>query len=305
MDKNTGNWPRRKFVTTLVTAAGTLPLVLTPMAGIAAFAPNPNESLTIQQVIDIILKSIPGAPFEKTVDNIKAGNVNQVVTGIVTTMFATNEVIEKTAAAGANFIIAHEPTFYNHADDTTWLQTDPVYMHKRELLQQHNITVWRCHDYIHAHKPDGIQMGVLQALGWDKYYDATTPYAFTIPTTTLGEIIELVKRKLGIAHVRMMGNKAQNCSRIVLAPGAAGGRLQISTLQKEKPDLLICGELSEWETPEYLRDARHMGIKTGLIVLGHAVSEEPGLRWLQQWLQPQLPGIKITHIPSGGPLLWA
>jgi hypothetical protein len=35
------------------------------------------------------------------------------------------------------------------------------------------------------------------------------------------------------------------------------------------------------------------------LVLGHIVSEEPGLEWTVQWLQPQLPGIKITHIPSG------
>jgi putative NIF3 family GTP cyclohydrolase 1 type 2 len=90
----------------------------------------------------------------------------------------------------------------------------------------------------------------------------------------------------------------------VLAPGAAGGTRQIEALQKEKPDVMICGELNEWETSEYVRDLRYMGLKTSLIVLGHIVSEEPGLEWLEKWLQPQIPGIKVTHIPSNDAFTW-
>jgi hypothetical protein len=81
--------------------------------------------------------------------------------------------------------------------------------------------------------------------------------------------------------------------------------MQIKALQKEKPDLLIVGELNEWETSEYVRDARYIGDKTALLVLGHIVSEEPGLEWLVQWLQPQIPDVKVTHIPSGDAFKWA
>jgi hypothetical protein len=42
---------------------------------------------------------------------------------------------------------------------------------------------------------------------------------------------------------------------------AAGGTRQIAAIQKEKPDVLICGELNEWETSEYIRDLRYMGLK--------------------------------------------
>ncbi len=44
------------------------------------------------------------------------------MTGIVTTMFATIDVLEKAIAVGANFIIVYDPTFYNHADETDWLK---------------------------------------------------------------------------------------------------------------------------------------------------------------------------------------
>lgn len=260
--------------------------------------------MTIQQVIDLILKSIPGAPFKTTVDTIKAGDVNQPVTGIVTTMFATVEVIKKTASLGANFIIAHEPTFYNHLDETDWLEKDEVLKYKTDLLKKHNIVVWRFHDYIHAHQPDGVLMGVLTALGWQKYYDAKKPYLLTIAPATLRSITEHAKNKLGISHVKVIGDGSEICKRIAFIPGAAGGRTQITALQKEKPDLLICGELNEWETSEYIRDLRSMGGKTSLLVLGHIVSEEPGLEWLVKWLQPQLPRTKITHIPSTDAFRW-
>jgi putative NIF3 family GTP cyclohydrolase 1 type 2 len=259
----------------------------------------------VQQVIDLVLKSIPGAPFAQTVDTLKAGSKDQLVTGIVTTMFATNEIIEKAVALNANFIIAHEPTFYNHTDDTSWLENDPVYLHKKALLQQYGMAVWRCHDYIHAHQPDGVLMGVLTALGWDGYYNPQKPYLADIPPAGLQTIIDLVKKKLGIAHLRLIGDRQALCHRIMVLPGAAGGRRQIEAIRKEQPDLVLCGELNEWETSEYIRDLRHAGGKTSLLVLGHIVSEEPGLEWLLQWLQPQLPGTRITHIPSKDAFEWA
>ena len=76
-------------------------------------------------------------------------------------------------------------------------------------------------------------------------------------------------------------------------------------IDQYKPDLLIVGELNEWETSEYVRDMRHMGAKTSLVVLGHIQSEEPGLKWLVEWLQPQLPGVRITHVPSKDAFRWA
>lgn len=294
---------RRDFVINLLKAAAGTGLLMLPGAGIAQDLPA--QSLTVQQVIDLILKSIPTAPFKQTVDTIKAGDPNQQVTGIVTTMFATADVIEKTAKIGANFIIAHEPTFYNHADDTTAFENDEVYKYKRDLLMKNKIVVWRFHDYIHAHKPDGILMGVLQSLGWEKFYNAEKPYVVNIPSASLQSIITLVKSKLGIPHLRVIGNGSQVCSKIVIAPGAAGGPRQIEAIRKEKPDLFICGEVNEWETSEYIRDLKHMEGKTSLIVLGHIVSEEPGLQWLVSWLQPQIPGIKVTHIPSTDAFTWA
>lgn len=294
-------WNRRKFLTT-----GSALAVASVLRGevLTDNVTSPVETITIQQVIDSIIKTVSGAPFANTVDTVKSGDPTVAVSGIVTTTFATAEVIEKAIALQSNFIIVHEPTYYNHADDTTWLQQNEVYQYKKALLDKHGIVVWRFHDYWHAHRPDGVLTGVLKALGWDKFSAADKQHVLTIPPTAFEKIIKEVKQKLKLPKVKAIGNLSWNCQRIVLLPGAWGGRRQIDALQNEKPDLLMVGELQEWETSEYIRDAQHKGEKTALMVMGHAVSEEPGMEWLVHWLQPQFPKIKITHVPSKSPFYW-
>jgi putative NIF3 family GTP cyclohydrolase 1 type 2 len=118
-------------------------------------AMNSYEQRTVQQVIDLIIQNIPDAPFKQTVDTLKTGNGEMIVRGIVTSMFATLPVIQKTIALHANFIIVHEPSFYNHAAETEWPLQDPVYLKKRELIDEHNIAIWRYHDYLYARQLNG------------------------------------------------------------------------------------------------------------------------------------------------------
>lgn len=290
---------RRTFITTIAKAAGAAAVLTIPGIAVAA-----RKTYTVREVIDIILKDIPGAPFKETVDTLKSGSEKEVVTGIVTTMFATVAVIEEAAKRKANFIIAHEPTFYNHLDDTNWSGQNDIVRRKQELLKRHNITVWRFHDYWHTHRPDGVGYGVLKKTGWLQYYKPGN-MILDLPPASLQNIVSTLKQSLGIEQLRVIGDLSQTCERIALLPGAAGGQRQIAIVEKEKPDLLIVGEVHEWETAEYIRDARQLGGKTALIVLGHSQSEEPGMEWLVDWLQPKLQGVPITHIASGNPFKFA
>ncbi|AUD03928.1 Nif3-like dinuclear metal center hexameric protein [Spirosoma pollinicola] len=288
---------RRKFVHVITKAAGMS--LLMPGLSLGQDTALSQQSFTVGQIMDLIIKKIPGAPFPKTVDTLKSGSSSQKVTGIVSTMFATVEVIEKTISLGANFIIAHEPTFYNHADDTDWLESSDVFRYKRDLLKKNGIALWRFHDYVHSLSPDGIQAGMLAALGWKQYASARNLHVLTMPATPLSQLINHAKAKLGIKMVRVVGDPSQSCQRVLLMPGAAGGRSQITVIEKEKPDVIFCGESSEWETPEYVRDARRQGKKLSLVILGHIMSETAGMEWVASWLKPQLPGVKITYVPSG------
>ncbi len=77
--------------------------------------------------------------------------------------------------------------------------------------------------------------------------------------------------------------------------------MQIRQLALTGADVLVVGEISEWETCIYVQDANSAGQKKGLLILGHANSEEAGMKYLADWLKPLLPGIPILHIPAGEP----
>jgi putative NIF3 family GTP cyclohydrolase 1 type 2 len=291
---------RRDFVTTLLAAVSPF-MIKKPTIKPGSID---SQALTIAQVIDKIKSLIPSNIGEGTVDTVKSADAARPVSGIVTTMFATIDVIQKAISIKANLIIAHEPTFYNHHDETEWIKDHEVYQFKRNLLEKNNIVVWRFHDYWHATRPDGVLEGVLKKLEWSQYYNAADPFLLNIPPQPLGDIIQHAKRKLDIRTLRYIGTLDDACKSVLIIPGAAGGRVHINAMQKYNPDLIIVGEVQEWETSEYIRDFRLAGKKRSLIVLGHVMSEEPGMEYLVQWLKPHFPDLSIAHIPSGNPFIY-
>lgn len=256
---------------------------------------------TIRAVIDTILKAIPGALTQDTVDTIKVGDAEQPVTGIATTFLASQAVLQKAVALGANLVITHEPTFYNHLDQVGWLEQDPVYLTKRQLIEDNRLVIWRFHDNWHIHQPDGLLTGIVKQLGWEAFVDPEMPAIFKLPPIALQNLVNLIKAKLGIRTLRLIGDPALTCQRVGILVGAWGGMNQIGFLSHFQPDVLVVGEIAEWETSEYIRDAVAQGRRTGLIITGHANSEEPGMNWLVEWLKPHFPGLPVHHVPVGDP----
>ena len=301
--KKKKSYGRKEFLKDSLKIAGGITLLSGSEFALGAPRPGPFKEYTVKEIIDIILKEVPGAPFKETVDTIKSGSPDQKVTGIITTMFTTIDVIKEALKRNANFIIAHEPTFYNHTDDKNWVPNNDIVKQKEALLGKYNITVWRFHDYCHALKPDAISYGVAKKAGWLPYFKGGERI-IEIPAVKFTSLISHLKKSLDISHVRVIGDSEQICKRIALLPGAWGGQRQVSMALEEKPDVMVIGEASEWETVEFIRDGKLLGSKTALIVLGHCVSEEPGMEWVAEWLQPKLTGMSIVHIPSHDPFTW-
>src|SRR5262245_25571406 len=92
----------------------------------------------------------------QTVDTFKAGDPSTEVKSIATTGMATFALLRRASAAGRNFVITHEPTFYNHLDETKNLEDDAVYQAKRRFVRENNMVVFRFHDHAHALQPDPL-----------------------------------------------------------------------------------------------------------------------------------------------------
>jgi putative NIF3 family GTP cyclohydrolase 1 type 2 len=255
------------------------------------------------QVIETIIQNTGSPNIPNTVDVIKEGDPESKVTGIVTTMFGTMDVLRKAVQLKANLVVVHEPLYYNHRDETAQFINDPVFQEKEKFINDHGIVVWRFHDYIHSIKPDGILSGMVIKLGWKNYVVGGDMSRYIIPDMTLNELLAYLKTKFPASAFNIIGDPEMKISSVRLLPGAPGSMAQITSLEDKNIDLVIAGEVPQWETYEYMRDAVSQGKKKAIIFLGHIPSEEAGMEFCAGWIRGFLKDIPVTFVESG-PSYW-
>ena len=271
-------------------------LLILVFAGLAAAQTPP----TARQVIDQIKAHI-GVPWrEETVDTIKAGDPDTPVTGIATTMMATFDVLKRAQAEGKNLVITHEPTFYSHQDKTDVFEkeNDPVWADKLKFIIDHKMVVWRFHDHWHMRRPDGIMEGVLRSLGWEKFYNPEMRVAKLPAAMTLAALAADVQKKLGAKVLRVVGDRNMKVTTIALQPGAGGPAGHRRALQRPEVEVLLIGEVPEWETIEYVNDASAQGKRKALILVGHIPSEQPGMDNCATWLKTFITNVPVGFVPT-------
>jgi putative NIF3 family GTP cyclohydrolase 1 type 2 len=292
---------RREFIGVVGLAAGTR-FHSNSLAGTQSV--SEKTEITVGEFMGAVMKAIPVTPFDGTVDTLKSGAPDGRVHGIATTFLATVEVLQQAIKQNANLILTHEPTFYNHLDETDWLKDDPVYEYKLDLISKNNLAIWRMHDYWHRLKPDPVNRGFAKDCGLSSGVDKEDNRICTIESVPLKKLALKLRTSLGAATAKVVGDPAMNCQTIGILPGAWGGMAQIPFLREKPVDALICGEINEWETSVYVQDAIASGRKVGLILLGHINTEEAGMRVLAEWLKPRFPKIPIQHIPGAEPFFY-
>ena len=259
-----------------------------------------GNGITARQVVERIQSELAKQGIvwrAQTVDTFKAGNPDTRVKGIATTFMATLDVLQRAAAAGKNFVITHEPTFWNHLDATQDFTADSLYQHKLNFIQQHEMIVWRFHDHIHARKPDTVFLGLVKRMGWERFMTGTNTRRFVLPETTLGALASNVGRKLQSPSVRVIGDPQLKVTRIANASHS----LDANIAALNDNDVILVGEAREWDTAEYLRDLVALGHKKGMILIAHQTWEEWGMEDCALWLRTFVPEVASEWIPSGEP----
>lgn len=263
--------------------------------------PQATQALNAGQVIDRIKANV-GIPWRnQTVDNIIAGTAETPVKGIATTMMATLDVVQRAAANGKNMIITHESTFFSHQDQTDQIKQDPTYLFKLDFLKKHDMIVFHFHDHWHGRRPDGIATGMARELGWEKNADPQNPRMFTFPATPLARFAGDMETKLKIRTMRVVGDPNLPVRRVLASWGNVSLMPGIPFLSRPDVDVLVVGETREWELVEYAQDSIASGQKKALIVLGHVVSEQAGMKYCAEWLKEFITEVPIEFIPAAEP----
>lgn len=241
----------------------------------------------------------------KTCDGIKFGDPEQELTGIAVTCAPTYEVIKQAAALSCNLLICHEPTFYNHPDATDWMENNPVYQVKTRQLSEQNMVVYRDHDALHAHHPDGIYTGVMKELGWEQYRadEGRRPMLYNLPPMTIPQLADELKDQLGMRTVRIIGCTDGIVSKVAYV---GGGNMSIddanTKMMMDETEVMIAGELIDWTVMSFVHDAATMGQQKTIIQLGHFNSEALGMKYAAKWIG-ELMGetVPVHWIPTGEP----
>lgn len=266
-------------------------------------ASGQSGPLTARQVIERIQKNV-GVPWRpETVDTFKAGDPDTPVTGIAVTMMATYDVLRRAALSGKNLVITHEPTFYNHEDKTSDFEkeNDAVFATKQSFIAEHHLVIWRFHDHWHARRPDGIQTGMIRALGWEKFQNPDNNRLFTLPETSLDGLAADIRQRLAIRTLRVVGDPALRVTKVALNPGYPGFPAERHMLQRDDVQVLVMGEGLEWETIEYGADAAAEGKQKALIILGHIPSEQAGMEDCARWLRTFVSEVPVEFVPAAEP----
>jgi putative NIF3 family GTP cyclohydrolase 1 type 2 len=259
----------------------------------------PSAPLTAAIVVDRIKANI-GIPWRsQTVDNLIAGNPDTPIKGIATTMMATLDVCRRALAAGKNMVITHESTFFSHQDTIDQLTQDATYLYKRDFLNRNGMAVFHFHDHWHARQPDGIALGMIRDLGWEKHADADNPKLLSFPAIPLARFAQDIEAKLNIRTMRVLGDPKLPVNRVITSWGYVGAGIPL--IAREDIDVLVCGETREWELVEYVQDMISSGKKKAMLVLGHVVSEQSGMKLCAEWLRPFIPEVPIEFIAAVEP----
>jgi putative NIF3 family GTP cyclohydrolase 1 type 2 len=260
-----------------------------------------SAAITVGAVIQRIKEQVGVQWRSETVDTIVSGSPDVVVRGVATTMMATLDVVERAAAAGKNLVITHEPTFYSHQDTTATLLQDPTYKHKAEVLRRHDMVVFRFHDHWHARRPDGVAFGMARELGWQAMADANNQRRFTLPGVPLAELVKDIESRLGARTIRVLGDPALVVRRVAANWGFTSPDAGMATFARPDLDLLVIGEAREWEVVEYAQDCIRAGQKKALVVLGHVVSEQAGMKYCAEWLRGFVPEVPVEFVAAAEP----
>lgn len=310
---------RRRFVTLTATgiAAGPLALMAQSATGMAAGA------VTAQEVVDRIQKNLGAAWKPDTADGFKAGDPSIAVSGIVTTSLASLDVLGRAVKAGANLIVTSEPTFFSRSDTPappvrrrfargpngqfTVLPpppgpppSDPVFTAKDDFLKKHNLVVFRFSENWRRRPGDPFAQGLGDALGWSKNAGNADSGSVSIRETSLQSLVMHVKKSLkSRGGMRIVGSPDLRVRKVGFLPGSTP--IQASLQMLPKVDVIVAGEVREWESVEYVLDTIDLGGKKALVLLGRIVSEEPGMQVCAKWLKTIVPGVHSTSISAGDP----
>ena len=280
---------RRQFLAGLSIGAGYTAL------GKRAIAAS-EEPLKVKDVVEHFLSRSPWVNRDNTVDRVIIGDAEKKVDKCIVTWMPSFKALRKMVEQGIDFMICHEPTFWNHRDKRP---TDPTGLEKIRFIEKHDIVVVRNHDCWDRWPKIGIPSAWGQFLGLGpkpaKIHDGAY-HRYDIEPTGLDEFAKRVARrcaKIGEPMVQVTGDGQRPVSRIGIGTGCI---CDIPTYRKMGCDcsIVVDDGGNYWSSIQHAADGGHPVIR-----VHHGVAEEPGMVTLTNYINTNIGGLRAILLPHG------
>lgn len=232
---------------------------------------------------------------ETTVDRVICGDPKAEVNGVAVAWMPYRETIAQAKAAGANVMVVHEPTFFEHWDlDAKELL--PEADEKKAWIEEQGVTIIRCHDVWDALPDIGIPyawgdyLELGEPVGGERYYNV-----YEVPEQSARDFTKRMAKstaKLGQETLEFYGDGDRAIRKVGLGTGCISNPFKIYELGA---DLAISVDdvVRAWVAGEWCRDNGNP-----LVVVNHCVTEEPGMVTLAEHLRKTFPDVEVTHLPQ-------
>jgi putative NIF3 family GTP cyclohydrolase 1 type 2 len=177
---------------------------------------------------------------------------------------------------------------------------DPVYAGKNGFIARHRLVVFRLTHHWNQQKPDPRAQGLATVMGWTKYKAGDDGLRYEVPAITLEALASQLKKNLAArGGIRAIGDRTMAVQRIGLLPGYT--MIQAAIAMLPTVDVIVAGEVQEWESATYAQDVAFAGIRKGFISIGRVVNEAPGMQVCADWLKTIVPEVPIRFVSAGDP----
>ena len=235
---------------------------------------------------------------EDTVDRIIVGDPDREVETCCVTWMPSLDAIKATVARGADLLVCHEPTFWNHRDDRPVTEGPPAV--KARFIAEHDVVILRNHDCWDRWPDVGIPWSWAQFLGLESAPAAIGAdgyqHRYDLEPVSLDEFAARVAARcatIGEPSVQVTGDGGQQVSRIGIGTGCG---CDIKTYMDMGCDCsIVCDDGScYWANIQQARDLGHPVIR-----VNHGTSEEHGMVTLTRYINDRIDGVTAEHLPHG------
>lgn len=252
----------------------------------------------------------------ETVDRFIIGDPETMIKKIGTCWMSDWKTCKKAVESGVNVLITHEPTFYAHRDldekkgdyFASPEYTKQLYLQlvekKKNWIDENGLVIIRNHDTLDALQDKGIPFAFGQFLGFSNsdiiasrtYYNV---YKFKKQTaSSFARFLAGKLKELGQPGVAFYGDQEREVASVGIGTGWICDPMDYADL---KPDVFVAIDdvIRTHIQTVYAEDTGHP-----LIVINHGVSEEMGMKSLNQIIKQKFPDIEVIHFNQGCTYKW-